>query len=240
MDYLQIYLLHINQKKAPLGAKHARIANYLKYREKDNCMNVLKDMLDEIKPDAKEEKELMTKINSFLKKLNSGLKNAKAELYGSGAKGTWLKGGFDADIFVKYDYSKFADKSDIISEELRKHLSRKKLKFDRMHGSRDYYRIKQDGFVYEIIPILDIKKAEQAKNITDISPLHAKWVKANASKKLVDDIRLAKAFLRANNLYGAESYIRGFSGYVTEILIVYYGGLLNLLKAAVKWKDKQT
>lgn len=202
-------------------------------------MDVLKEVLLEIKPNAEEEKELITKINAFLKKLNSGLKHAKAELYGSGAKGTWLKGGFDADIFVKYNYKKFSGKSDKISEELRKYLSKKRLKFGVMHGSRDYYRIKDDSFVYEIIPILDIKKADEAKNITDISPLHAKWVKANANKKLIDDIRLAKAFLRANGLYGAESYINGFSGYVTEILIIYYRGFLNLLKASAKWKDKQ-
>jgi tRNA nucleotidyltransferase (CCA-adding enzyme) len=201
-------------------------------------MDVLKEVLLGIKPNAEQEKEVITKINAFLKKLNAGLKHAKAELYGSGAKGTWLKGGFDADIFVKYDYKKFADKSDKISDELRKHLSKKRLKFGVMHGSRDYYRIKEESFVYEVIPILDIKKADEAKNITDISPLHAKWVKANVNKKLVDDIRLAKAFLRANNLYGAESYIRGFSGYVTEILVIYYRGFLNFLKAAVKWKDK--
>jgi tRNA nucleotidyltransferase (CCA-adding enzyme) len=202
-------------------------------------MDVLKDALEDIKPSAKEEKELISKVGAFIKMLNSGLSDAKAELYGSGAKGTWLKGGFDADIFVRYNYKKFKDKSDKISEELKKHLSRKKVKFSEMHGSRDYYRVKQDGLIYEIIPILDIKKAEDAKNITDISPLHAKWVNTNVNKKLTDDIRLAKAFLRANNIYGAESYIRGFSGYVTEILVIYHKGFLNFLKAAVKWKDKQ-
>ncbi|MBW2991700.1 nucleotidyltransferase domain-containing protein, partial [Candidatus Woesearchaeota archaeon] len=194
-------------------------------------MGVLKEVLEEVKPSIKEEKDVISKVNAFVKKVNTGLKDAKAELYGSGAKGTWLRGGFDADVFVKYDYNKYKDKSENISKLLGKHL-REKFKFTVMHGSRDYYQIKQDGFIYEVIPILDIKQAGQAKNITDISPLHAKWVKKNG-KNLVDDIRLAKAFLKANNLYGAESYIRGFSGYVTEILVIYYKGFLNFLKAAV-------
>lgn len=202
-------------------------------------MGVLKEVLEEIKPTVKEEKAILSKVNAFVKKVNSGIRGARAELYGSGAKGTWLKGGFDADVFVKFDYKKFADKSEELSEFLGKHLNKKFKNLVRMHGSRDYYRIKQDGFVYEIIPILDIKKSEQAKNITDISPLHARWVKSNVNKKLIDDIRLAKAFLKANDLYGAESYIRGFSGYVTEILVIYYKGFNNFLKAAEKWKDKQ-
>jgi len=202
-------------------------------------MNILNEILKEIKPSAEEEKDVLGKVDAFIKRVNKGLKDAKAELYGSGAKGTWLRGGFDADIFVKYDYNRYADKSDEISGHLGKHLKKRFKNIEVMHGSRDYYRIKQDGFIYEVIPILDIKDSGQAKNITDISPLHARWVKKNASKKIIDDIRLAKAFLKANRLYGAESYIRGFSGYVTEILVIYYKGFLNFLKAAIKWKDKE-
>lgn len=201
-------------------------------------MEVLKKVLQEIKPTVKEEKDVSSKVSAFVKKLNTGLKDAKAELYGSGAKGTWLKCGFDADVFVKFDYGKFSEKSDEISKILGKHLKKKLKGIKVMHGSRDYFRIKRDGFIYEVIPILDIKKASEAKNITDISPLHAKWVKKNISKKLVDEIRLVKEFLRANRLYGAESYIRGFSGYVTEILVIYYGGFLKFLRGALKWKDK--
>lgn len=202
-------------------------------------MDVLKQVLLDLKPTAKEEKEVNDKVNGFVKKVNTGLRGAKAELYGSGAKGTWIKGGFDADVFVKYDYEKYKDKSDEISKVLGKHLKKKFKRLETMHGSRDYYKFKEGDFIYEIIPILDIKKAEQAKNITDISPLHAKWVKKNINKNMMDEIRLAKAFLKANKLYGAESYIRGFSGYVTEVLVIYYCGFLGFLKAALKWKDKQ-
>ena len=53
-----------------------------------------------------------------------------------------------------------------------------------------------------------------------------------------DDIRLAKRFCRANGLYGAESYIGGFSGYVLEILIAHYGSFQKLLQASLKWKEK--
>ena len=76
--------------------------------------------------------------------------------------------------------------------------------------------------------MLNIKKGSDALNVTDFSPLHVDWVNKNV-KRLRDDIRLAKRFCKVNKLYGAESYIRGFSGYALELLISYYGGFLRFL-----------
>ena len=174
-------------------------------------------------------------------------------LGGSGAKGTWLK-TFDADIFVLFGYAKYKDKSDELSNILEKILKKKFRNIIRLHGSRDYFQIKENKFTFEIVPILSIRKAEQAKNITDVSPLHSKWVLKSAKikdfrdtknsksflvhKKLVNEMKLTKQFCQAQNLYGAESYIRGFSGYICEILTVYYGSFLNLIRNAAKWQDK--
>jgi len=196
--------------------------------------SLLKEVLEEIKPSKQEEKKVLKKINSVVDKINKGLKDAKAILGGSGAKGTWLK-TFDADIFVKFNYKIYKDKSNVLSDVLEKHLKKKFKKIQRLHGSRDYFRIKKEGYTFEIVPILDIKKPERALNITDISPLHAKWVKKYAKK---DEIRLTKQFCKANDFYVAESYIQVFSGYVCEILTIYYGSFVNLLRKSVKWEDK--
>jgi len=195
---------------------------------------LLSEAIQDIKPDKVYEKEILGRANNIINKINKGLKNAKSVLGGSGAKGTWLK-TFDADIFVKFNYKKFKDKSDQLSNILEKFL-KKHFKITRLHGSRDYFQIKEGKFTFEIVPILEIKKAEQAKNITDVSPLHSEFVKKH--KKLTNEIRLTKQFFKAAKVYGAESYIRGFSGYVCEILTVYYGSFLKLLKAASRWKEK--
>ena len=105
----------------------------------------------------------------------------------------------------------------------------------RLHGSRDYFQINKGNISIEIIPILRIKRVEQAKNITDISPLHASWVK---KYKIQDEIRLTKAFAIAQHTYGAESYLKGFSGYVLEILTIHYGSFLGFIKATSKWKKQ--
>ncbi|MEK6901687.1 MAG: hypothetical protein AABX37_05050, partial [Nanoarchaeota archaeon] len=46
-------------------------------------------------------------------------------------------------------------------------------------------------------------------------------------------------FLKASNLYGAESHIGGLSGYTVEILIAYYGSLTKFLQAAATWEAKE-
>ncbi|MDP3765529.1 MAG: CCA tRNA nucleotidyltransferase [Nanoarchaeota archaeon] len=200
-----------------------------------NIKPMLAEVLKEIQPNKDYEKEIFEKLSFIIKRINQGKKHIKAILGGSGAKGTWLK-TFDADIFVLFDYGKFKDNSNKLSDILEKTLKKKFGNVIRLHGSRDYFQIKQGNFTFEIVPILKIQKAEQARNITDVSPLHSNWVKKH--KRLINEMKLTKQFCQAQNVYGAESYIRGFSGYICEILTVYYGSFLNLIKNAAKWSDK--
>ncbi|MFC1801605.1 CCA tRNA nucleotidyltransferase [Nanoarchaeota archaeon] len=200
-------------------------------------MKLLQKVLKNIKPTKEEEKKIKNKIDGFLKKLNSVAGDAKLFLGGSAAKGTWLKGSHDADIFVLFDFRKYFKKSHKLADILEERLKKKFSNYERLHGSRDYFQIKSEGFVFEIVPILRIAEAQKAVNITDVSPLHAKWVK-KAGEGIKDDIRLVKAFCKAQGLYGAESYIRGFSGYVLEILVEKYGGFIPLLEASLHWHEK--
>ena len=200
----------------------------------------MKEVLTELKPGVIEKKKFKLIIGEFLKKINNNLVDAKAILGGSGAKDTWLSGNHDIDIFVQYNYHKYEDKSNELSDYLQKSLKKSfpKLKISRVHGSRDYFKFSYKNKSFEVVPILKINVAKQAINITDISPLHEKWVN-KFGKKVKDDIRLVKQFCRANKLYGAESYISGFSGYVLEILTINYGSFEGLLQASKKWKDKE-
>ncbi len=197
----------------------------------------MKAVLDQIKPSLVERKRVLSVTTSFLKRLNAQLKDGKAILGGSGAKGTWLSGNHDLDIFVIFPRQKYATRSselaDLLQPLLRRLFTHHNLQ--RLNGSRDYFQLVDQGFNIEIVPIVSITKAEQAINITDISPLHTRWVnKQPVSVK--DQVLLAKQFCKAQGLYGAESYITGFSGYVLEILISHYGSFERLLKASQKWK----
>ena len=191
-------------------------------------------VLVKIKPSEQERKKIFETASNVISKLN--LKDASAMLGGSIAKGTWLSGNNDIDIYVRFNKdSAEKDISKLLENALKSFKGVKKV-----HGSRDYFQIDNDNLIVELIPILKIGSPGEAKNITDISPLHVEWVTKALFKKpnLADDIRLAKSFLGAAGIYGAESYIHGFSGYSVEILIIHYGGFERFLKAASKWKNK--
>ncbi len=200
----------------------------------------MKDILAKITPNKAEREKMQHAATSFLQKLNLKLKDAHAILGGSGAKDTWLAGNHDVDVFVLFPYEKYAPKTAELSNVLEPRLKKsfQRIKINRLHGSRDYFQLNYEQLNFEVIPLLKINKASQAKNITDISPLHSIWVNKK-TKKLKGEIRLAKQFLRAQRLYGAESYIMGLSGYVVEILIAQYGSLQKLLKASQVWKVKE-
>jgi len=200
-------------------------------------MELLKQIINELKP----KKDVVDKCIIVLDSIDSEIKKkkirARAVLGGSIAKGTFLKNDYDCDIFVKFNLSyKKKDMSGLL-EKILKIFPR----VERIHGSRDYFNFKFNGINFEVVPALDIKKPEQAVNITDCSPLHVKWVRDNLKKnpKLADEIRLTKAFCKTCNIYGAESYIRGFSGHVLDVLVIYYNGFMPLLKNALKWKEQE-
>ncbi len=200
---------------------------------------ILDKVLKKIKPKPAETKKFQRITGQFLKKLNSQLKKvqAKAILGGSGAKDTWLSGSHDVDIFVQFDYKKYKAKTMELADILEESLKKVFPKLTRLHGSRDYFQTRFQNCLFEIVPILKIAKANHAVNITDISPLHAQWVK-KAPIKVRDEIRLAKKFAKGIKCYGAESYINGFSGYVLEILTIFYGSFEKLINAAVKWESR--
>jgi tRNA nucleotidyltransferase (CCA-adding enzyme) len=192
-------------------------------------------ILKEITPSKEERRLVKQEVEEFLSKLNQ-IKDIKFILGGSYAKNTWLSKNVDIDIFAKFNLKKYLNKD--ISKILKQALKTKFKKIKTIHGSRDYFQIKYKNLIFEIIPVLDIKDPSQAKNVTDVSPLHVNYVKKHTNKKLQNEIRLLKQFCKANNLYGAESYIGGFSGYVLEILIIYYKSFNNLIKSAKNWKQK--
>ncbi|MBI5880802.1 CCA tRNA nucleotidyltransferase [archaeon] len=193
---------------------------------------ILADAVKKIKPT---DKKLLKEVDAFLKKVNSAIaKNkvkAKAVVGGSIAKDTYLKGDHDCDVFVKFDPSyKDEEISTILGNIL------KPLKPELVHGSRDYYHVKND-MNFELVPVLDITDPKKAVNVTDMSPLHVEWVKKHPGYN--DQIRLAKQFCKSAGVYGAESYIKGFSGHVLDILTIHYGGFMELLAASQKWTDKE-
>ena len=212
---------------------------------KKNIKGILKEVLENIKIPKREEEEINNSLNEILNHMKKNISklrsNAEIFVGGSFAKDTMIKTDkCDIDVFIRFTKNKknSGKKPEDISKLTEKILTG----FDkiRIHGSRDYFRIKiNSSFFVEIIPVKKIKSPKEFENITDLSYSHVNYIKRKLKpKKILDEIRLAKAFCYANNCYGAESYIRGFSGYSLELLIYHYGSFLKFIKAIEKMDGK--
>jgi len=199
--------------------------------------DILKEQLEKIKLNKEEFGKLEKETEEFAGKLKKNIKKKriKAEVFlgGSLAKKTILKKDkYDIDIFIRFD-KKYKD------EEISRLLAGI-VKGVRIHGSRDYFLARREKLVFEIIPVIKINNAKEARNVTDLSYFHVSYVKNKIKKKLglADEIMLAKHFSYCQKVYGAESYIKGFSGYALELLVIHYGSFLNFIKAVCKAKEK--
>lgn len=203
---------------------------------------VIQEQVKKINPEKEVIDSISEKVREFIKKLEMEIKRSKlkAEVFigGSFAKGTVIKKDkYEVDLNLRFD-KKDPDKMSELSEEIIKKITKN---YIRLHGSRDYFQVLlEKNIILEVIPVLKISKPKDADNITDLSYLHVNYVKKHLkkSKKLADEIKIAKAFTHAQKCYGAESYIKGFSGYALELLVIHYGGFLKFLKDIVKSKQQ--
>lgn len=159
------------------------------------------------------------------------------ELGGSFAKGTWLTKDSDVDIFIKFKKN--------VSEEKFEKIS-KKVGFDSLKKYSPYVRYSQHPYVeakikntkINVVPCYDVKVGEW-KSAADRSPFHTKFMKKSLTPKMRNEIRVLKTFLKLNGIYGAEIAKQGFSGYISEVLIIEFGSFENIIKTISKIKESQ-
>lgn len=195
----------------------------------------LKDIKKRIRP-TETEKERVEKNSRLLKnRLKEAIEeldeDAEVFLGGSTAKGTWLRGGYDLDFFLRFKRGKN------YSERLKKICEETFDDFKKIPGSRNYYKIIEDGVEVEVVPVKYIEDPKEAENPMDVSPLHVLYVSGHVGDKK-DEVRLLKKFLRSINCYGAETWIKGFSGYCAELLILKYGSFRTLVETMESERPK--
>jgi tRNA nucleotidyltransferase (CCA-adding enzyme) len=175
-------------------------------------------------------------VTAFLHSLPTK-KGVSYMIGGSVAKDTYLAGDFDCDVFVRFDPILYATAD--LSDLLQSLLTKANISFIRVHGSRDYFQFTHNSIAYEFVPVLAITDPSLAQNTTDMSALHVQWVLDRLTPALRNDVRLLRAFTKAQRVYGAESYIGGFSGHVLDILVIYYKGFIPFLKKALTFEHQQ-
>ncbi|MGC8699055.1 MAG: nucleotidyltransferase domain-containing protein [Candidatus Acidifodinimicrobium sp.] len=172
------------------------------------------------------EKKVLAKLKENLEK-----KNIEAELKtaGSFAKGTWIRGESDIDIFVIF---KSEAETSLLGQIVPKN-------FRVERGTRRYYVGRIDGVNVEVVPLVKFDRLDEVKNSIDFSVLHIDYINNHASPAQKKDIVILKRFCKANDCYGSETYKHGFSGYVLELLILKYGSISGLFNSVLNWKDNE-
>jgi len=156
------------------------------------------------------------------------------ELAGSYAKNTWLPEKADIDIFVKFNKK--------TSEKDFRRIGTK-IGFESLKKYKPYTRYAEHPFVeavvngtkVNVVPCYDVNLGEW-QSATDRSIHHTKFMSKKLTSSMKDEVRILKKFFLHVDIYGAELAKEGFSGYVAEVLISYFGSFEKTLKKISKWK----
>ncbi len=198
-------------------------------------MSLEESVLARIRPSPEEEAKLEAMVRDLLAAVQAVLQakgwEAKPFLSGSVAKGTHLTGA-DVDLFVAFP-------PDLPREDLEKRGLALGELLDHgvhMYAEHPYTRGFFRGFQVEIVPCYRITDASQRMSAVDRTPLHVDYVLGHLNEDQADQIRLLKAWSEGIGLYGAEAKIRGFSGYLCELLVLKYGSFHGVLEASLTWR----
>jgi tRNA nucleotidyltransferase (CCA-adding enzyme) len=156
---------------------------------------------------------------------------------GSFAKGTWLPDDADIDIFVKIKPSVRVEKF----EEMARDIGSKTLKNyspKLRYSDHPYVEAFVKKVRVNVVPCYDVEQGKW-KSAADRSPFHTQYISTRFDDQKRGQARLLKKFFKSLDIYGAEVSIAGFSGYVSEVLVLKYCSFENVLRAAADWQERQ-
>jgi tRNA nucleotidyltransferase (CCA-adding enzyme) len=220
----------------------------IQYQAKDiEIDKITSTVLDFIQPSNKD----LQNVKSIEKEIKDEIKRYKipqiveVKTGGSFAKDTNLKKDMDIDIFILID--KNVNEQDF--ERIALDVGFKALKkYNPITRYSEHPYV--EGFVYinkknsnreqirvNIVPCYNVEKGLW-KSAADRSQYHTEYMQKMLKPDQKNQIRILKAFLKGIGIYGAELSISGFSGYVTEVLVLKYENFKNVIKNIATLKKK--
>lgn len=179
---------------------------------------------------ARVRERLVQEVEEAAKRRSSPL--VRALVAGSAARGTFLTDRLDIDLFLLFP-------PDLPRDRLREEglaLGRAVLSDpETRYAEHPYLRGTFDGFRVDAVPGFAIDDPSHPLSAVDRTPFHQAWLAARETPDIVREVRLAKRFFDRLGVYGSEARTEGFSGYLVELLVIRFGSLRGLLRAARRW-----
>jgi tRNA nucleotidyltransferase (CCA-adding enzyme) len=186
------------------------------------------DLLERV---AKVRVQLVRAVEAAAQARSSPL--VRALVAGSAARGTFLSDRLDVDLFLLFP-------PELGRERLREEglaLGRAVLTNpETRYAEHPYLRGEFEGFRVDAVPGYAISDPARPLSPVDRTPFHQEYLTGRENEELVRQVRLTKQFLRALGVYGSEAKTEGFSGYLVELLVLEFGSLRGLLRAARTWR----
>jgi tRNA nucleotidyltransferase (CCA-adding enzyme) len=201
------------------------------------------DAVDErVAPDAAERERLSAVVEELRERAERAVADAvppavAAEVdvlqVGSTARGTWLSGDRDVDLFVRFPTR--LDRAEL--ERYGLAVGRAVLpEGHEEYAEHPYVAGTYDGFDVDLVPCYDVADAAETRSAVDRTPFHNAYLTERLTPDLAGDVRAFKRFLKSIGAYGSDLRTRGFSGYLTELLVLACDGVAPLLTAAADWQ----
>lgn len=195
-------------------------------------------ILEEVYPETEDFEEidrLYDKVSSYITE-EYGLETHFA---GSAGRKTCMAGDKDIDLFVLFpedsERQELEEKGLEIGKETFNHFNSD---YHVEYAEHPYTKGVIEGIEVEIVPCFDTEP-DQIRSSVDRTPHHSRWARQNLDSEQRKDAVLLKKFLKTQGLYGSSLKKRGFSGYLTEILVSEYGDFRSLLESAEDWPERK-
>jgi tRNA nucleotidyltransferase (CCA-adding enzyme) len=196
---------------------------------------VFAKVLPKITPSRREAAECFATATAMAKKLERVVPPAvEVRLAGSLAKGTNLAGNNEFDIFMLFPRHFSHHEMTMLGMQYARHAF-SGMRVEARYAEHPYLQIFYRDYHADIVPAYKIDSISERGSSVDRSQLHTAYINAKLGAAAKGDVRLLKRFMKNFGIYGAELRVEGFSGYLCELLIVQYGSLAELMKAASGW-----
>ncbi|NPA47708.1 MAG: CCA tRNA nucleotidyltransferase [Thermococci archaeon] len=150
---------------------------------------------------------------------------------GSLAKDTYLAGDHDVDLFLAFPLETPIEELRREGLKLGEEIGKRLDGYEVAYAEHPYVRARYRGVSVDLVPCYDVRSWRDVRTAVDRSILHTRWVNDNLNGRN-NEVRLLKRFLKGIGAYGSEIYVRGFSGYLAEILTIEYGSFVEVLNQA--------
>ncbi|MEA1904645.1 MAG: CCA tRNA nucleotidyltransferase [Candidatus Hadarchaeota archaeon] len=199
---------------------------------------VLQKVVRQVKPRKAERERLREVASKLVERTNEACSElevpARAMLVGSAARGTWLRDDRDIDIFILFPEHLLRGELERKGLEVARRVAGKRGK--EQFAEHPYITTRIGGFDVDLVPCYDVADPSKIRSAVDRSPHHQNYVEAKLTPRLADEILLLKQFMRGIGTYGAELKIQGFSGYLSELLVLNYGSFRGVVETASGWE----